>query len=132
MRLRPSTLLGTAAILLAAPAALPAQAGTLTCNGAACTGGFPNATYATAHCPAPPEVPHLKSGDKATYDRSIEAAKAYSDAAAARMNCIIDEANTDAAQIQAAIKAGVKQQQDDAVAKNTALQAAVNNLSRHQ
>lgn len=132
MRLRPSILLGAAAILLATTATLPARAGTLTCNGAACAGGFPNATYATDHCPAPPEVPSLRSGDKATYDRSIEAAKAYSNAAAARLNCIIDEANADAAQIQAAIKAGVKQQQDEAQAKNTALQTAVNNLSRHQ
>jgi hypothetical protein len=129
MRLLPLSL--AAGVLLAAAAAAPAQAGTLTCGGGPCTTEFKTAAYAASHCPAPPEVPHLRSGDKATYDKSVAAAKAYSDAAAARMNCIIDEANADAMAIQAAIKAGVKQQQDDAQAKVAALQAAVNNLSTH-
>jgi hypothetical protein len=123
-------------ILAAAPLALPllagpAGAGTLSCSAAAYTGSFAAATYAPASCPAEPEVPHLKSGDKASYDRSVDAAKAYSTAVAARMDCIIDEANKDAEQIQAAIKAGVKQQRDDAQAKMSALQTALNNLPRH-
>ena len=131
MRLRPSILFCATAILLAASETQPARAGTLSCNGAPCTGSFDGTAYAPSHCPAPPEVPHLKTGDKATYDRSVEAAKAYSDAASQRMNCIIDEANTDAMQLQAAIKAGVKQQQDEAQAKLSALQTALNNLARH-
>ncbi|HEV2675850.1 MAG TPA: hypothetical protein VGV37_14995 [Aliidongia sp.] len=111
--------------------AFAAQAGSVSCAASACTDSFATARYAPAHCPAPPEVPHLKSGDKATYDHSVALAKAYSDAASARMNCIIDEANTDATQLQAAIKAGVKQQQDEAQAKLSALQTALNNLPRH-
>ena len=120
-----------AAAILVLGTVTPARAGALNCNGTACTDSYAGSTYATAHCPAPPEVPHLRSGDKATYDRSVEQAKAYSDAAGARINCILDEANADAASIQAAIKAGVKQQQDEAQAKLSALQTALNNLSRH-
>jgi hypothetical protein len=129
MRLLP--LLPFAAALLALGTVTPARAGALSCNGAACTDSYAGSTYATAHCPAPPAVPQLRSGDKATYDRSVEQAKAYSDAAGARISCIIEEANADAAAIQAAIKAGVKQQQDEAQAKLSALQNSLNNLSRH-
>jgi hypothetical protein len=130
MRLLP--LVPFAAMGLLAPGTVtPARAGALSCNGAACTDDFAGARYTTAHCPAPPEMPRLRSGDKATYDRSVEQAKAYSDAASARLNCIIDEANADAAAIQAAIKAGVKQQQDEAQAKLSALQTSLNTLSRH-
>jgi hypothetical protein len=111
--------------------ALPANAGALSCNGGPCAGSFGGSAYATAHCPAAPDVPHLKSGDKGAYDHSVELAKTYADAASARMSCIQDEANADAVAIQAAIKAGVKQQQDDAQAKVAALQTALNNLSRH-
>ena len=130
MRLHPLCPLAATA-LLALGAATPARAGALSCNGAACTDGFASSTYATAHCPAPPEVPRLRSGDKATYDRSVAEAKAYADAASARINCITDEANADAAAIQAAIKAGVKRQQDEAQAKLGALQNSLNNLPRH-
>jgi hypothetical protein len=131
MRLRPLALIAAAIVPLALALAGPGRAGTLTCSGAACSGSYSAATYANANCPAAPEVPHLKSGDKASYDRSVEAAKAYSDAAAARLNCIIDEANKDAEQIQAAIQAGVKQQRDDDQAKLSAVQTALNNLPRH-
>ena len=124
-------LIAAAAALSGFVAVMPAKAGALSCNGAPCAGSFAGSSYANAHCPAAPEVPHLKSGDKATYDHSVELAKAYADAASARMSCIQDKANADAVAIQAAIKAGVKQQQDEAQAKVAALQAALNNLSRH-
>lgn len=126
-----SFLIASAAALSGFIIVLPAEAGALSCNGGPCAGSFGGSAYATAHCPAPPEVPHLKSGDKATYDHSVELAKAYVDAASARMSCIQDEANADAVAIQTAIKVGVKQQQDDAQAKVAALQTALNNLSRH-
>ena len=129
--MRPFLIATAAATLSGFIAVVPAKAGALSCNGGPCAGSFAGSAYANAHCPAPPEVPHLKSGDKATYDHSVELAKAYADAAATRLSCIQDEANADAVAIQAAIKAGVKQQQDEAQAKVAALQAAVNNLSRH-
>jgi len=120
-----------AAAALAGIAAIqPARAGTVACNGAVCTGSFAAATYTNAHCPAPPDVPHLKGG-KDNYAHSVELAKAYSDAAAARVNCIQDEANADAEALQAAIKAGVNQQVEDARAKLAALQNSLNNLSQH-
>ena len=118
------------AALAGIAAAQPASAGTVACNGAACTGSFAAATYANAHCPAPPEVPHLKGG-KDNYAHSVELAKTYSDAAAARVSCIQDEANADAEALQAAIKAGVNQQVEDAKAKLAALQNSLNNLSQH-
>jgi len=118
------------AALAGIAAAQPASAGTVACNGAACTGSFAAATYANAHCPAPPEVPHLKGG-KDNYAHSVELAKTYSDAAAARVSCIQDEANADAEALQAAIKAGVNQQVEDAKAKLAALQTSLNNLSQH-
>ena len=108
----------------------PAGAGTVTCNGTACPGSFAAATYANAHCPAAPDLPHLKGG-KDNYAHSVELAKAYSDAASARVNCIQDEANDDAVALQAAIKAGVNQQVEDAKAKLAAVQTALNNLSQH-
>jgi len=120
-----------AAVALAGFAAIrPAIAGTVSCNGAPCPGSFAAATYTNAHCPAPPDVPHLKGG-KDNYAHSVELAKAYSDAASARVNCIQDEANDDATALQAAIKAGVNQQVEDAKAKLAAVQTALNNLSQH-
>ncbi|MDB5362765.1 MAG: hypothetical protein JWO51_4062 [Rhodospirillales bacterium] len=110
--------------------AQPAHAGTFACKGTACTGSFEGSTYMNAHCPAPPEAPHLKGG-KENYAHSVELAKAYSDAAAARITCIQDEANADAAALQAAIKAGVQLQVDEAKAKLGALQTSLNNLSQH-
>jgi hypothetical protein len=125
------SLLALPAILVAAAfAAAPAHAGTVSCNGAPCAGSFTGAAYATAHCPAPPEAPQLRGG-KENYKRSVDLAKAYSDAAVARMTCIQDEANADAEALQAAIKASVKAQHDEAEAKLAAVQTAVNNLSQH-
>jgi len=120
----------SASILSATFAAGPAHAGTVTCGGGTCTGSFTGATYATTHCPAPPQVPQLRSG-KENYKHSVDLAKAYSDAAVGRLVCIQDEANADAEALQAAIKAGVKAQHDEAEAKLAAVQAAVNNLSQH-
>ena len=108
----------------------PARAGTVACNGAACSGSFASATYANSHCQAAPELPHLKGG-KDNYAHSVELAKGYSDAASARVNCIQDEANADAEALQAAIKAGVQQQVDEAKAKLATLQNSLNNLSQH-
>jgi len=119
-----------AAVLAGFAAIQPANAGTVSCNGAPCPGSFAASTYTNARCPAPPDVPHLKGG-KDNYVHSVELAKAYSDAAAARVNCIQDEANDDAAALQAAIKAAVNQQVGEAKAKLAALQTALNNLSQH-
>ena len=130
MRGFPLAPVAAAAILAGFAAIQPASAGTVSCNGAPCPGSFAGAIYTNAHCPAPPEVPHLKGG-KDNYAHSVELAKAYSDAAAARVTCIQDEANDDAAALQAAIKAGVNQQVEDAKAKLAALQTALNNLSQH-
>jgi len=119
-----------AMLLAGVCAAAPAHAGTIVCNGGPCAGSFAGSTYATAHCPAPPEVPQLRSG-KENYKHSVDLAKAYSDAAVARMTCIQDEANADAEALQAAIKSSVKAQHDEAEAKLAAVQASVNNLSQH-
>ncbi|HVJ52675.1 MAG TPA: hypothetical protein VM689_09450 [Aliidongia sp.] len=107
-----------------------AEAGTLTCNGAACQGSYAGATYSAAKCPAAPEPPVVQTNSSAAYNASVQKANDYSAEAKAHLDCLAGEANADQKDIGTALRDSLKREQDSAQANLDKLKEALKNAPK--
>jgi hypothetical protein len=115
------------AFVLALSFAGSAQAGALTCNGAACQGSFTGAAYASTKCPAAPVPPVVQTNNAANYNSSVQKANDYSAAVKKQLDCVAEEANADQKDIGDALRDTLKHAQDEAQANLDKLKADLKN-----
>jgi hypothetical protein len=104
-----------------------AEAGTLTCNGAACQGSFAGGAYASTKCPAAPVPPVVQTNNAANYNSSVQKANDYSAAVKSQLDCFTAEANADQKDISGVLHDALKHAQDEAQANLDKLKADLKN-----